>query len=189
MCVKLSARKGGDRAASGDLRLGHAWRRASIPLHALTTLLSALGAFSLWEFRVFSTNLNILRSICSGHGDPVRRAAATVAPDGSPRSYPRPTPTAASGREDEASACSELRLGCHPETPVIEPCRKFLQHLRCLCQFMYLTTVKLVLRNSFDLKYLRKMCGTWVLSNIASRGSNASKKRDRQRLVRTRRFL
>src|SRR5208337_2280666 len=24
--------------------------------------------------------------------------------------------------EDEASACSELRLGCHPETPVIEPC-------------------------------------------------------------------
>ena len=25
--------------------------------------------------------------------------------------------------EDEASACSELRLGCHPETPVIEPCR------------------------------------------------------------------
>jgi len=27
---------------------------------------------------------------------------------------------------------------------------------------MYLTTVKLVLRNSFDLNYLRKMCGTWV---------------------------
>ena len=25
--------------------------------------------------------------------------------------------------EDEASACSELRLGCHPETPVIEPCQ------------------------------------------------------------------
>src|SRR5208337_3456001 len=24
--------------------------------------------------------------------------------------------------EDKASACSELRLGCHPETPVIEPC-------------------------------------------------------------------
>ena len=24
-------------------------------------------------------------------------------------------------REDEASACSELRLGCHPETPVIHP--------------------------------------------------------------------
>ena len=24
--------------------------------------------------------------------------------------------------EYEASACSELRLGCHPETPVIEPC-------------------------------------------------------------------
>ncbi len=27
---------------------------------------------------------------------------------------------------------------------------------------MYLTTVKQVLRNSFDLNYLRKMCGTWV---------------------------
>src|SRR5271166_841328 len=27
---------------------------------------------------------------------------------------------------------------------------------------MYLTTVKRVLRNSFDLNYLRKMCGTWV---------------------------
>ena len=137
------AQKGGDPAAAGDLRLGHrapgrGGRRASISLHALTTLLSALGAFGLfeprvaricpgnlrcicsddgnasqgadntsvsargvfcrWEFRVFSTNLNILRSICSGHGDPARRAAATAAPDGSPRSYPRPTPTAASGQ-------------------------------------------------------------------------------------------
>ena len=39
---------------------------------------------------------------------------------------------------------------------------KFLQLLRYLCQLMYLTTVKQVLRNSFDLNYLRKMCGTWV---------------------------
>src|SRR5208337_4215924 len=39
---------------------------------------------------------------------------------------------------------------------------KFFQPLRYLCQFMYLTTVKLVLRNSFDLNYLRKMCGMWV---------------------------
>jgi hypothetical protein len=39
---------------------------------------------------------------------------------------------------------------------------KFLQPLRYLCQFMYLTTVKRVLRNSFDVNYLRKMCGTWV---------------------------
>jgi len=39
---------------------------------------------------------------------------------------------------------------------------KFLQPLRYLCQFMYLTTVKHALRNSFDLNYLRKMCGTWV---------------------------
>ena len=45
-----------------------------------------------------STNLNILRAICSGYGDAARRAAATAAPDGSPRSYPRPTPTAASGQ-------------------------------------------------------------------------------------------
>ena len=28
--------------------------------------------------------------------------------------------------EDEASACSELHLGCHPETPVIEPCPALL---------------------------------------------------------------
>ena len=28
--------------------------------------------------------------------------------------------------EDEATACSELHLGCHPETPVIEPCLVFL---------------------------------------------------------------
>src|SRR5208337_3354854 len=39
---------------------------------------------------------------------------------------------------------------------------KSLQPLRYLCQFMYLTTVKCVLRNSFDLNYLRKMFGTWV---------------------------
>jgi hypothetical protein len=88
-------------SASVNLRLGHrapgrGGRRASIPLHALTTLLSALGAFCLWEFRVFSTNLNILRSICSGHGDPARRAAATAAP----RRFTEvvPTPHAYSGQ-------------------------------------------------------------------------------------------
>src|SRR5208337_1830399 len=70
----------------------------------------ALGAFCLWEFRVFSTNLNILRSICSGHGDPARRAAATAAADGSPRSYPRPTPTAASGQGRR----TERMLGAAP---------------------------------------------------------------------------
>ena len=94
-------RKGGNPAASGDLRLGHrapgrGGRRASIPLHALTTLRSALGAFCLCEFRVFSTNLNILRSICSGQGDPARRAAATAAP----RRFTAvvPTPHAYSGQ-------------------------------------------------------------------------------------------
>ena len=90
----------GDPAAAGDLRLGHrapgrGVRRASIPLPALTTLLSALGAFCLWEFRVFSTNLNILRSICSGHGDPARRGS-----DGGPRRFTAvvPTPHAYSGQ-------------------------------------------------------------------------------------------
>ena len=44
----------GDPAAAGDLRLGHrapgrGGRRASIPLPALTTHLSALGAFGLFE--------------------------------------------------------------------------------------------------------------------------------------------
>ena len=39
---------------------------------------------------------------------------------------------------------------------------KLLQPLRHRWQFMYLTTVKLVLRKSFDLNYLRKMCGTWA---------------------------
>ena len=32
--------------------------------------------------------------------------------------------------EDEASACSELRLGCHPETSVIEPCHKADRQLK-----------------------------------------------------------
>ena len=82
--VSRAPERGGP-AAAGDLRLGHrapgkGGRRASIPLHALTTLLSALGAFCLWEFRVFSTNLNILRSICSDHGYPAQRAASTSRP-------------------------------------------------------------------------------------------------------------
>src|SRR5271157_2669598 len=59
----------GDPAASGDLRLGHAWRRASIPLHALTILLSALGAFCLFEPRVARICLGNLRYICSDDGN------------------------------------------------------------------------------------------------------------------------
>ena len=55
----------GDPAAAGDLRLGHAWRPASIPLHALTTLWSALGAFCLLEPRVARIWPGNLRSICS----------------------------------------------------------------------------------------------------------------------------
>ena len=68
------AQKGGDPAASGDLRLGHrapgrGGRRASIPLHALTTLLSALGAFCLFEPRVARICLGNLRYICSDDGN------------------------------------------------------------------------------------------------------------------------
>src|SRR5208337_4851294 len=65
---------GGDPAASGDLRLGHrapgrGGRRASIPLHALTTLLSALGAFCLFEPRVARICPGNLRCICSDNGN------------------------------------------------------------------------------------------------------------------------
>ena len=52
---------------------------------------------------------------------------------------------------------------CSAHLPRITRC-KFLHPLRYLCQFMYLTTVKQILRNSFDLNYLRKMCGTWDLA-------------------------
>ncbi len=72
-------------SASVNLRLGHrapgrGGRRASIPLKARPTLLSSLGAFCLWEFRFFSTNLNILRFICSDHGYPAQRVANTSCP-------------------------------------------------------------------------------------------------------------
>jgi len=140
--VSRAPERGGTPAASGDLRLGHrapgrGRRRASIPLHALTTLRSALAAFCLFEPRGARIGPGNLRYICSDDGNasqradntsvraggvlsvgiprflnksqhftvhlfrpwrPARRAAATAAPDGSPRSYPRPTPTAASGQ-------------------------------------------------------------------------------------------
>src|SRR5271157_1758616 len=74
--------KGGDPAASGDLRLGHrapgrGGRRASIPLHALTTLLSALGAFCLFEPRVARICPGNLRYICSDDGNPSQGADNT----------------------------------------------------------------------------------------------------------------
>src|SRR5208337_4425948 len=71
------ARKRVAPSVSGNLRLGHAWRRASIPPKALPTLLSSLGAFCLFELRVFQTFLDNLRPICSGHGYPAQRAANT----------------------------------------------------------------------------------------------------------------
>src|SRR5271166_4620589 len=68
------AQRGGDPAASGELRLGHrapgrGGRRASIPLQALTTLLSALGAFCPFEPRVARICLGNLRCICSDVGN------------------------------------------------------------------------------------------------------------------------
>src|SRR5271166_1917309 len=93
-----------------------------IPLHALTTLLFALGAFCLCEFRVS-------QQISTFYGSSVQTMETRLGA----RQRRRP-PTVHRGRthaprlqrpvasEDEASACSELRLGCHPETPVIEPC-------------------------------------------------------------------
>jgi hypothetical protein len=71
----------------------------------------------------FSTFLNILRSICSCHGAPARRAAATAAPTVHRGRTHAPRLQQPVASDDVASACSELRLGCHPETPVIEPCR------------------------------------------------------------------
>src|SRR5271166_5457512 len=105
----------GDPAAAGNLRLGHrapgrGGRRASIPLHALTTLLSALGAFGLCEFRVS-------QQISTFYGPSVQAMETRLGA----RQRRRP-PTVHRGRthaprlqrpvasEDEASACSELRL-------------------------------------------------------------------------------
>src|SRR5208337_3670449 len=74
------ARKRVAPSVSGNLRLGHACRRASIPPKALPTLLSSLGAFCVFELRVFQTFLDNLRPICSGHGYPTQRAANTSCP-------------------------------------------------------------------------------------------------------------
>src|SRR5271166_7034946 len=49
-------------------------------LKAQLTLLSSLGAFCLFELRVFQTFLDNLRLICSGHGYPTQRAANTSCP-------------------------------------------------------------------------------------------------------------
>ena len=59
----------GDPAASGDLRLGRGGARASIPLPALTTLLSALGASCLFEPRGARICPGNLRHICSDNGN------------------------------------------------------------------------------------------------------------------------
>ncbi len=139
------ARTGGDPAAAGDLRLGHAWRRASIPLHVLTTLWSALGAFCLLEprgARIWPGNLrNICSDICrcefresqqiSTFYEPSVQAMETRLGARQRRRPPTvhrgrthaPRPQRPVASENEASACSELRLGCHPETPVIELCQ------------------------------------------------------------------
>ena len=138
----------------------------------LTTLLSALGAFCLFEPRVARICPGNLLYICLDNGNASQGADNTsVRARGvqyfCPRSgrfvcgnsafsqqistfygpsvqametrlgarQRRRPPTVHRGRthaprlqrpvasEDQASACSEVRLGCHPETPVIEPCQ------------------------------------------------------------------
>ena len=78
--------KGHDPAAAGDLRLGHrapgrGGRRASIHSspRADNTSVRAGGVLSVRIPR-FSTNLNILRLICSVHGYPTQRVASTSRP-------------------------------------------------------------------------------------------------------------
>ena len=92
----------------------------------LTTLQSALGAFCLCVG--IPRFLNKSQHFTVHLFRPWRPGSARGS-DGGPRRFTEvvPTPHAHSGQwpvasEDEASACSELRLGCHPETPVIEPC-------------------------------------------------------------------
>ena len=74
--TKLAKRhgSGGAPAAAGELRLGHrapgrGGRRVSIPLHALTTLLSALGAVGRFEPRSARICLGNSRHICSDNGN------------------------------------------------------------------------------------------------------------------------
>ena len=90
---------------------------------ALTTLLSALGAFFVCGNSAFSQQISTfygpsVQAMETRLGARQRRRPPTVH-RGSTHA-PRPQRPVAS--EDKASACSELRLGCHPETPVIEPC-------------------------------------------------------------------
>ena len=91
--------QGGDPAAAGDLRLGHRARQGwatgfDSSARADNTSVRAGGVLSVRIPR-FSTNLNILRSICSDHGDPARRGS-----DGGPRRFTAviPTPHAYSGQ-------------------------------------------------------------------------------------------
>src|SRR5271166_320447 len=100
------------------------------PVKALTTLLSALGAFCLCEFRVS-------QQISTFYGPSVHTMETRLGA----RQRRRP-PTVHRGRthaprlqrpvasEDEASACSELRLGCHLESHVIEPCHQVGERTR-----------------------------------------------------------
>src|SRR5271157_2002143 len=72
------ARDGAAPSASGNLRLGHAWRRASIPFQrAANTSSPRSDRFWLRELRISHTFLYNLRSICSDHGYPAQRAANT----------------------------------------------------------------------------------------------------------------
>src|SRR5271166_1560393 len=90
---------------------------------ALTILLSALRGRFVCGNSAFSQQISTfygptVQTMETRLGARQRRRPPTVHRDST--HAPRLQRPVAS--QDEASACSELRLGCHPETPVIEPC-------------------------------------------------------------------
>src|SRR5271166_3151967 len=90
---------------------------------ALTILLSALRGRFVCANSAFSQQISTfygpsVQAMETRLGARQRRRPPTVH-RGSTHAPRLQRPVAS---EDEASACSELRLGCHPETPVIEPC-------------------------------------------------------------------
>jgi len=96
---------------------------------ALTTLRSALRAFFGCGNSAFSQQISTfygpsVQTMETRLGARQRRRPPSVHRGSThARRLQRPVAT-----EDEASAYSELRLGCHPETPVIEPCQNHGNH-------------------------------------------------------------
>src|SRR5271166_279990 len=101
---------------------------------ALTILLSALRGRFVCGNSAFSQQISTfygpsVQAMKTRLGARQRRRPPTVH-RGSTHAPRLQRPVAS---EDEASACSELRLGCHPETLVIEPCLKSLYFSQSKC--------------------------------------------------------